>query len=88
MLPQRTIAMTCDKDTLKDVYGSGAVLETISGHIYKVFDGDEMDAELWSTGDDVLICIHSITSEGQQHVYYEFLNKDEDGEEVDAWLLK
>jgi hypothetical protein len=39
-------AMNCEEDSLSDVSGEGAILTTISGHIYRVDDADQVDSGL------------------------------------------
>jgi hypothetical protein len=81
------MAMNCEKDSLSDVSGSGAILEMLSGQIYKVDDIDRIDSALWLATEDVLICTDTITFEGKKFTIYKIINKDSDGEEVNATRL-
>jgi hypothetical protein len=47
-------AMNCEEDSLSDVSGEGAILTTISGHIYRVEEADQVDSGLWLAAEDVL----------------------------------
>jgi len=59
-------AMNCEQeDSLPDVSGSGAILEMLSGQIYKVDDSDQVDSSLWLATDDVLICSQTFTVKGK-----------------------
>ncbi|HTQ24328.1 MAG TPA: hypothetical protein VMI09_06495 [Candidatus Binataceae bacterium] len=49
MIPP-AMAMDCEKDSLSDVSGSGAILEMAVGRIYKVDDVDQVDSQLWLPG--------------------------------------
>src|SRR5271167_2212677 len=77
-------AMNCDEDSLSDVSGSGAILEMASGQIYKVDDVGQVDSAIWLAADDVLICTQVVNVQGKSVTIYKILNKDENGEEVDA----
>ena len=88
MLASTAFAMDCDDDSLSDVSGSGAILEMISGHIYKVNDADQVDSSLWLTAEDVLVCSKGVTYQGKNMAILTVINKDEDGEEVMVERLK
>lgn len=77
-----TEALSCEEDSLSDVSGSGAILEMLSGQIYKIAEIDRIDSTLWLVADDVLICAQPSTNS------YQIINKDEDGEEVHATRLQ
>src|SRR5216683_6959142 len=82
-------AMNCEQeDSLSDVSGSGAILEMLSGQIYKVDDADQVDSSLWLATDDVLICSRAFTVKGKTLHSYKIINKDENGEEVDSTRLQ
>jgi hypothetical protein len=81
------MAMNCEKDSLSDVSGSGAILEMLSGQIYKVDDVDQIDSALWLATEDVLICADTMTFQGKKITIYKIINKDSNGEEVDATRL-
>jgi hypothetical protein len=61
---------------------SGAVL------VFEVDDADQVDSELWHDTDDVLICAESVEYKGKSHLFYTFINTDENGEKVDAQRLR
>src|SRR5216683_3196631 len=82
------IAMNCEEDSLSDVSGSGAILEMLSGQIYKVDEIDQVDSSLWLATDDVLICSRAFTVKGKTLHSYKIINKDENGEEVDSTRLQ
>jgi hypothetical protein len=78
----------CEEDSLSEVSGSGATLEMLSGHIYKVDGIDQFEASLWRTPEAVLICSPTFTIEGKTVHSYKITNPGEDGEEVHATQLK
>jgi hypothetical protein len=82
------MAMDCEKDTLQDVSGSGAILEMLSGQIYKVDDVDQVDSAVWLATDDVLICTETKTVQGKKLTIYSIINKESNGEEVSARRLR
>jgi len=43
LLVPPAMAMDCEKDTLSDVSGSGAILEMLSGQIYKIDEVDQIE---------------------------------------------
>jgi hypothetical protein len=61
----------CEEDTVYDVSGDGAVITMLSGSVFQVDAADQIDTQLWSTSDDVLVCDDA-----------EIINKDESGERV------
>ncbi len=80
--------MNCEEDTLTEVSGSGAILEMMSGQIYKVDEADQVDSGLWLATEDVLICSQTLTIKGKKFTNYKIINKDSNGEEVDAHRLQ
>jgi hypothetical protein len=83
----RSLAMNCNEDSISDVSGSGAILEMLSGHIYRVEDADQADSSIWLTAEDVLVCEDLVTAKGKTYRFYKIINKDEAGEEVQAQRL-
>jgi hypothetical protein len=88
MAPPTTMAMECEKDSLSDVSGSGAILEMLSGQIYKVDDVDQVDSALWLSAEDVLVCTETKTIQGKRITIYKIINKESNGEEVSASRVK
>jgi hypothetical protein len=88
LLSQPATAMNCDEDSLSDVSGSGAILEMLSGQIYRVDDADQVDSSLWLTAEDVLICSKTVAYKGKTLTVYTIINKDEDRGKVLAERLK
>jgi hypothetical protein len=88
LLASPAMAMNCEEDSLSDVSGSGAILEMLSGEIYKVDEVDRVDSALWLATDDVLTCATTVTFQGKHLTLYKIINKDENGEEVDATRLQ
>jgi hypothetical protein len=70
------------------ISGSGAILEMLSGQIYRVDDVDQVDSALCLAADDLLICTKSIVYKEKHLTLYTVINKDESGEEVSAERLK
>jgi hypothetical protein len=66
-------AMNCEKDSLSEVSGSGAILEMLSGQIYKVDEVDQVDSSLWLGAEDVLICTQVVTIKGKQVTIYSII---------------
>jgi hypothetical protein len=81
-------AASCDQDSIQDVSDSGEVIIMLSGHVYQVLPGDEIDSALWLATDDVLICATSVEYQGRLYELYDIINKDENGEKVGSQLLK
>src|SRR5271157_2914322 len=79
--------MDCEKDSISEVSASGAIVEMISGQVYKIDDVGQVDSSLWLPADDVLICSQTVKYQGKNLVLYQIINKDEEGEEVGAVLL-
>jgi len=85
--PMRAVAVECSEDVFSDKTDSGEILTMMSGHVYQVLPGDEIDSALWLPPADVLICAKSLVVQGRSVSYYEIINKDE-GETVGAQMLK
>jgi hypothetical protein len=81
-------AESCDKDSLSDKSDDGDILMTLSGHVYRVLSGDEIDSALWLPPSDILICSKTVTYQGKTFTLVEIINLDEHGEKVSATLLK
>lgn len=79
--------MNCERDSLSDVSASGAILEMLSGQIYRVDDADQVDSALWLAADDVLICTELVAVKSKSVLVYTIMNKDENGEEVSVTRL-
>jgi len=88
LLASPAMAMNCENDSLRDVSGSGSILEMLSGQIYKVDDVDQSYSVLWLPTDDVLICAETTTFQGRKITIYKIIDKDSDGEEVGATRLR
>lgn len=58
------LAKNCFDDSIRDVSQSGEVLVMLSGAVYEVMAGDEIDSALWLASDDVLICETSVPYQG------------------------
>jgi hypothetical protein len=81
-------AKNCFDDSIRDVSQSGEVLVMLSGGVYEVLPGDEIDSALWLATDDVLICETSVPYKGKVYTIFEIINTDEQGEKVSARRLK
>jgi hypothetical protein len=81
-------AQSCSDDTLEKVGNSGEILTMMSGAIFEVLPGDEIDSALWLPPSTVVICARSLVSrDGRTFSYYEIINTDE-GEKVGATRLR
>lgn len=78
---------TCDEDSIKSITDDGEIIVMLSGHVYQVLPGDDIDSMLWLPASDVMICIRSINDKGSNMIYYEIINTD-DKEKVGAILLR
>ena len=78
---------TCDEDSIKSVTDDGDIIVMLSGHVYQVLPGDNIDSMLWLPASDVMICVRSINVRGRNTIYYEIINTDEK-EKVGAVLLR
>jgi len=82
------IFAACFEDSIKKVSSDGDYIFTMSGRVFEVFAGDNIDAMLWLPVSDLTICGPKfITSKGKQYSFYTILNSDE-GEKVDAFKVK
>lgn len=66
------LSSSCDDDSIDTVGDDGSIIEMLSGAVYRVADVDTPTSMLWLTAEEVLICGSRI------------INKDNDGEAVDA----
>jgi len=82
------IAANCDEDSISEVSESGEIITMLSGQIYEVLPGDEVDSALWLSAEDVLICQRSIKQQSKTYIFYEIINTDEDGEKIGARRLR
>jgi len=78
-------AADCDEDSIRKVSADGDIIVMMSGHVYSVLPGDEIDSMLWLPAEDVLICARSMEVKGKVLTYYEIINTDE-AEKVGATL--
>lgn len=60
----------------------------ISGAVYEVDAGDQVDSALWLESDDVLVCETSVNYQGRVVTLYDIINTDENGEKVGAQRLR
>jgi hypothetical protein len=77
----------CKDDTLWKVSRDGEILIMLSGEVYEVLPGDEIDSQLWLPPSEVTICEKSLKIKGKLWKYYEIINLDE-GEKVGALRIK
>jgi hypothetical protein len=71
-------AQSCDDDTIDAVANDGSMIRMRSGSAFRVDSSDRIDASLWSSLDDVLVCKDET----------EIVNKDKDGERVAVRRLR
>jgi hypothetical protein len=69
-------ATACEEDTLDTVSDGGDILIMVSGKVYQVDSGDDVDSQLWLAAEDVIICGNTI------------INKNENGEKVSAVRIR
>lgn len=86
--PTASAQMNCDDDSITSVSSSGAILEMLSGGIYRVADVDRITSALWLPISDVLVCRRSVVYQGNRYVIVTIINRDDDGEEVMAERLR
>jgi hypothetical protein len=72
------LAQTCDDETIDAVATDGSIIRMRSGAAFRVDSSDRIDASLWSSLDDVLVCKDET----------EIVNKDKDGERVTVRRLR
>ena len=82
------IAEPCSKDAIRSVSASGAVVVMLSGAVFQVLPGDEIDAALWLPVSDVLVCERGHNVQRRTMHYFEIVNLGEDGEKVGATKLR
>jgi hypothetical protein len=80
-------ARSCLDDTVKSKSDDGSILVMMSGAVYEVLPGDNIDSALWLPPEDVLICEAPIAYQGRTVMTYEIINTDE-GEKVGAQRLR
>jgi hypothetical protein len=80
-------ARSCEDDTLQHKSDDGDILIMMSGAVYEVLPGDNIDSALWLPPEDVLICEAPIMYKGRAVMIYEIINTDE-GEKVGARRLR
>lgn len=66
------LGSSCRDDSIDTIGDDGSIIEMLSGAVYRVADVDTPTSTLWLTSEEVLICGSRI------------INKDNDGEAVDA----
>ena len=71
-------AQSCDDETIDAIADDGSMIRMRSGSAFRVDSSDRIDASLWSTLDDVLVCKDET----------EIINKDKDGEHVAVRQLR
>ena len=81
-------AASCERDTLTTVSSDGDILVMLSGAVYEVGGGDEIDSMLWLPPESVLICEKAVTYQGKTIILTEIINLDERGEKVSATRLR
>jgi hypothetical protein len=77
----------CKHDTLWTVSSDGQILIMLSGEVYEVLPGDEIDSQLWLPPSEVIICNKTLKVKGKLWKYYEIINLDEK-EKVGAIRIK
>ena len=70
-------AQRCDDDSIDSVSSDGAIIKMLSGAVFRVSPGDQIDTALWLPADDVLICNDT-----------EIINTDENGERASITRLR
>jgi hypothetical protein len=74
-------------DTVQSKTDDGSILVMMSGAVYEVLPGDNIDSALWLAPEDVLICEAPISYQGRTVMTYDIINTDE-GEKVGAQRLR
>ncbi|WP_446326003.1 hypothetical protein [Burkholderia pseudomallei] len=77
LLPSLAYADSCDEDDLKSKNEDGSYLIMLSGAVYKVLPGDEIDSSLWLPPEEVVICSRMVQYQGRNYAIYDIINKDE-----------
>lgn len=80
-------ARSCLDDTVQSKTDDGSILVMMSGAVYEVLAGDNIDSALWLAPEDVLICEAPIPYQGRTVMTYDIINTDE-GEKVGAQRLR
>ncbi len=70
-------AQSCEDDSIESVSSDGAIIVMMSGAVFRVDAGDQVDTALWLPVEDVLICNDS-----------EIINKDENAEHASVTRLR
>jgi len=71
-------AESCDDDTIDKVSDDGEIITMLSGAAFRVRLGDQVDAALWMSTEDVLICKDET----------EIINKDENNERASVHRIR
>jgi hypothetical protein len=87
MIASHAQARYCKDDTLQNKSEDGSILIMMSGAVYEVLAGDDIDSELWLPPEEVLICDAPVLYQGRTVMLYEIINTDE-GEKVGAQRLR
>ena len=81
-------AKNCIDDSIREVSESGEIVMMLSGSVYEVLAGDEIDSMLWLPAEDVLICETTTSYQGRTYIFYQIINTAERGEKVSARGLR
>jgi hypothetical protein len=81
-------ARQCFEDTIQSKSDDGDILVMLSGAVYEVDAGDQIDSALWLETDNVLICQTVVNYQGRPVVLFDIINTDENGEKVGAQKLR
>jgi hypothetical protein len=84
----RAEARKCIDDTLETVSNNGDILIMMSGSVYQVLPGDDIDSALWLPSADVLICEAPLLVRGRYVMIYDIINTEEQGEKVGAERIR
>ena len=80
-------ARSCEDDAIQSKSDDGSILVMMSGAVYRVLPGDDIDSMLWLPADQVLICDAPFAYNGRTLMLYDIINTDE-GEKVGAERLR
>lgn len=69
-------ARSCDDDSISSVSNDGSIIVMLSGAVYEVDAGDQVDTMLWLPAESVLVCGGTL------------INTDENGEKASVVRLK
>jgi hypothetical protein len=78
---------SCMDDTVKSKSDDGSILVMMSGAVYEVLPGDNIDSALWLPPEDVLICEAPMLYQGRTVMIYDIIDTDQ-GEKVGARRLR